>query len=77
VVVHNSNPGYARGRNRRISVQGQPGLKSQTLSEKQTKRKRTGAWLKRGPELKAQYQTHVHTHTHTQTLHLLLESHNK
>jgi hypothetical protein len=57
-----------------ILVQGQLGQKQETLSEQQTKRKRTGGMV----HLPDMYEalgsitstthTHTHTHTHTQKL---------
>jgi hypothetical protein len=42
MVVHACNPSYSGGRGRRIMVQGWLRKKLKTLSEKQTKSKRTG-----------------------------------
>jgi hypothetical protein len=42
MVVHTCNPNYLGGRDRMITVLGQAPGKSERLSEKQTKSKRTG-----------------------------------
>jgi hypothetical protein len=41
MVIHTYNPSYLEGRGRRTAVQGQPGQKHKTLSEKQTKAQRS------------------------------------
>jgi hypothetical protein len=47
MVIHTYNPSYSEGRCRRIKVQGQLRQNYKTLSENQTKSKRTvGAWLR-------------------------------
>jgi hypothetical protein len=57
VVIHACNSTYLEGRGRRIMVQGQPGQSQwDILPEKQTKKEKTGVWLKlynttQGPEL--------------------------
>jgi hypothetical protein len=42
-MVHTRNPSCSSGGDRRIKVGGQSGQKLDTLSEKQTKKKRTGS----------------------------------
>jgi hypothetical protein len=42
MIVHACNPSFLGGRDRRIMIQGLPKEKHKTLSEKHTKRKRTG-----------------------------------
>jgi hypothetical protein len=41
MMVHVGNPSYLRGRGRRIKVQGQPRQNHNTLSQKQTRARKT------------------------------------